>query len=106
MADKITVGYAALTSCSGCEIALLDVNEKILDVFKKINMVYGPLIMDTREVPLEIDLLFVEGSVATDHDLQKLKEYRNKAKNLVAVGACACFGGIPGMRNFYERKKS
>ncbi|MHA2244244.1 MAG: NADH-quinone oxidoreductase subunit B family protein [Candidatus Hodarchaeales archaeon] len=103
MAKKVTVGYAALTSCSGCEIALLDINEKILDVLKNVELVYGPLVMDTREVPDDIDLLFVEGSVSTDHDLQQIEEYRKKAKNLVAVGACACFGGIPGMRNFFER---
>ena len=102
---KVTVGYAALTSCSGCEIALLDVNEKILDVLKNIDLVYGPLVMDAREVPDDIDLLFVEGSVSTDHDLQQAKEYRKKARYLVAVGACACFGGIPGMRNFFERNE-
>ena len=102
---KVTVGYAALTSCSGCEIALLDINEKILDVLKNVDLVYGPLVMDAREVPDGIDLLFVEGSVSTDHDLQQAKEYRRKAKHLVAVGACACFGGIPGMRNFFERNE-
>ncbi|UCG00731.1 MAG: F420-nonreducing hydrogenase [Candidatus Heimdallarchaeota archaeon] len=105
MAKNITVGYAALTSCSGCEIALLDINEKILDVLKNAELVYGPLIMDAREVPDNIDLLFVEGSVSTDHDLQQAQEYRKKAKYLVAVGACACFGGIPGMRNFFERNE-
>ena len=94
MAKKVTVGYAALTSCSGCEIALLDINEKILDVLKNVELVYGPLVMDAREVPDDIDLLFVEGSVSTDHDLQQTKEYRKKAKYLVAVGACAVSGGF------------
>ncbi|MFX0126158.1 MAG: F420-nonreducing hydrogenase, partial [Candidatus Hodarchaeota archaeon] len=65
MGKKITVGYAALASCSGCEIALLDINETILDVLKEVELVFGPLVMDAREVPDDIDLLFVEGSVST-----------------------------------------
>ncbi|MFX0172897.1 MAG: hypothetical protein ACFE9L_13355 [Candidatus Hodarchaeota archaeon] len=105
MGKKITVGYAALASCSGCEITLLDINETILDVLKDVELVFNPLVMDVRKVPDDIDLIFVEGSVSTVHDLKKTKEYRKKAKYLVAVGACACFGGIPGMRNFFEKNE-
>jgi F420-non-reducing hydrogenase small subunit len=105
MGKKVTVGYTSLTSCTGCEIAFLDINEKILDVLSSVDLVYTPMVMDYRKVPDNIDLLFVEGSVSTDHDLRELLEYRKKAKNLVAVGACACFGGIPGMRNFFSAKE-
>lgn len=105
MGKKVTVGYTALTSCTGCEISLLDINEKIVDVLNTVDFVYSPMVMDTRKIPDKIDLLFVEGSVSTDHDLQELKEYRKKATHIVAVGACACFGGIPGMRNFFSTKE-
>ena len=71
-------------------------------MFDKVDFLYSQMIMDYREVPDDIDLLFIEGSVSTDHDYNHAIELRKKAKHVVAVGACACFGGIPGMRNFYS----
>ncbi|MCY3411164.1 MAG: F420-nonreducing hydrogenase [Candidatus Heimdallarchaeota archaeon] len=100
---KIKAAYAILTSCTGCKISFLDVHEKILDVLDKVDFVYSHMIMDYREVPDDIDLLFLEGSVSTDEDYEHAIALRKKAKHVVAVGACACFGGIPGMRNFYSR---
>ncbi len=98
---RIKVAYCILTSCTGCKISFLDMHEKILDVLEKIDIVYSQMIQDHREVP-ECDLIFVEGSISTDEDYKEALELRKKAKYLVAVGACACFGGIPAMRNFYS----
>lgn len=99
--SKIKVAYGILTSCTGCKISFLDIHEKILNVLENVELVYSHMIMDYRTVPEDIDLLFLEGSVATVEDLEEAKELRKKAKYVVAVGACACFGGIPGMRNFF-----
>ncbi len=102
MTDKIKVAYAILTSCTGCKISFLDMHEKILGVLDKIDLVYSQMVMDYREVPDDVDLIFIEGSVSTDEDLEQALELRKKAKYVVSTGACACFGGIPGMRNFYS----
>ncbi len=102
MTKKIKVAYAILTSCTGCKISFLDMHEKILGALDKIDLVYSQMIMDYREVPDDVDLLFIEGSVSTDEDLEQALELRKKVKYVVSTGACACFGGIPGMRNFYS----
>ncbi|MHA2365982.1 MAG: NADH-quinone oxidoreductase subunit B family protein [Candidatus Hodarchaeales archaeon] len=101
--NKIKIGYASLSSCSGCQISFLDINEKILDVLAVADIVFSPVIMDYRDIPDDVDLMLVEGSVATEDDLEFIQEIRKKTKYLVAIGACACFGGIPGMRNFFDK---
>lgn len=105
MANKIKVGFTSLTSCSGCQISFLDVHEKILQVLNSIELVYAPIVVDYRSIPDDIDLMLVEGSVGNEHDLEHIKEVRKKAKYVVAVGSCASFGGIPGMRNFFDKEE-
>lgn len=103
MSDKITVGFTSLSSCSGCQISFLDIHEKMLNLLNSIQLIYAPIIMDYRSVPDNIDLMLVEGSVGNEDDLKHIQEVRKKAKYVVAVGSCASFGGIPGLRNFFDR---
>ncbi|HDI75378.1 MAG: F420-nonreducing hydrogenase [Thermoprotei archaeon] len=84
--------------CSGCEVALADV---ISEVLPRIEIVYSTLIADIDKLPSNIDLSLVSGAVRTKHDIEVLREARNKSKLLVALGSCASFGGIPGLANVY-----
>lgn len=93
------VGIVKLASCSGCQIALLDTYEKFLEIAEKV--VYAPIIKDERELP-ECDVVLVEGAVRTEHELEMLKDAREKAKTLVAFGSCSALGGISGMGSIYR----
>jgi F420-non-reducing hydrogenase small subunit len=64
------------------------------------DMEYATTIFDNRELP-KVDCVLIEGAVRTEEDLQRLKEAREKAELLVAMGTCASYGGIQGLGNLY-----
>ncbi|MHB0975773.1 MAG: NADH-quinone oxidoreductase subunit B family protein [Candidatus Aquicultorales bacterium] len=99
MSNAIRLSTAWLKSCSGCHMSMLDLHEAALDILSEVRIVYSPLV-DARSVP-EADIALVEGAVGSLEDERILTELRAKSKILVALGTCACFGGIPGMRNLY-----
>lgn len=101
--EKIRFATIWLDGCSGCHMSLLDIDERLLDVFSKVELVYGPLV-DFKEFPKGVDVTFVEGAISSDEDEEKILEIRNKTKILVSFGDCAVTSNIPGMRNYCKIK--
>jgi F420-non-reducing hydrogenase small subunit len=99
MSKKITVATTWLQSCSGCHISILDLHEELLDVLDLIDIKYSTIV-DVKQIP-EVDLGIVEGAVSNEDNEAMLLEFRRKSKKILALGTCACFGGIPGLRNLY-----
>ncbi|MEW6572241.1 MAG: oxidoreductase [Bacillota bacterium] len=88
-------------SCSGCQLALLNLEDELLAVAGAVEIAYFP--EATRAVVKgPYDLSIVEGSITTPHDAERIKEVRRASKYLVAVGACATAGGIQALRNFAD----
>jgi NAD-reducing hydrogenase small subunit len=79
----------------------LDQDEKIVDLAKKIQVVYGPLV-DVKEFPENVDVTLVEGSVANEEQLEMLKDIRAKTQVLIALGDCAVTGNVTALRNSWE----
>ena len=102
MTEKVTVATTWLQGCSGCHIALLDLHMELFDVLELIDIRYST-IMDIKDVP-DVDIGLVEGAVANEDNEEILKTFREKAKTIVALGTCACFGGITGLRNLFMRE--
>ncbi len=99
-AKKVKVGFFSLSCCEGCELAVLDLEEKLLKAFEQIEIVESRLLMEkVKPSAVKLDLAFVEGSVVSKHDLDKLQYVREKSNSLIALGACATIAGIPGIRN-------
>ncbi len=104
---KIALYWAA--SCGGCEVAVLDINEKILDVAAIVDIVFWPVALDFKYHHVEamgdksIDLCLFNGSIRNSEQERIAKLLRAKSKVLAAFGACACFGGIPALANFTNR---
>ena len=87
-----------LDGCSGCHMSLIDLDERLLDIFGRADLVYGPLV-DVKEFPEDVDVCLVEGAVSSEDDLHKILQVRERTKTLVAFGDCAVTSNVPGMRN-------
>ena len=89
-----------LDGCSGCHMSLLDMDERLLDVTARADIVYGALV-DVKEFPKDVDVTLVEGAVSSEDDLRKIHEVRRNTRVLVSLGDCAVTSNVPGMRNPY-----
>jgi F420-non-reducing hydrogenase small subunit len=109
--DKLKFGFYWAASCGGCEIAVLDIDEKILDVLEIADVVFWPVAMDVKYKDVEampdgfMDVCFFNGAVRTEEQERLAKLLRRKAKALVAFGSCAHMGGIPGLANVADREE-
>ena len=87
-----------LDGCSGCHMSFLDIDERLIDVAQKVDLVYSPLV-DAKLFPEQVDITLVEGAVSSEEDLHKIKLVREHTKILVSLGDCAVTANVPGMRN-------
>ena len=98
-------------SCGGCEIAVLDINERILDLVKFAEIVFWPVAMDIKYRDVEampdghIDLTFFNGSIRNSEQEHMAKLLRTKSKTLIAFGSCAHEGCVPGLANLSDGKE-
>jgi len=95
---KPRVAVHKFSSCDGCQLALLNLGEDLLTLAERVDLVHfaeaGPQAPDT-----EVDVAFVEGSVSTPEDIERIQHIRAHSRMLIAIGACATSGGIQGLRN-------
>jgi NAD-reducing hydrogenase small subunit len=98
MTEKARIATLWLDGCSGCHMSLLDIDERLLDIAPLIELVYSPVV-DNKEFPENVDLTLVEGAIASDEDVEKIKLVRSRTKLLVALGDCAVTGNVPALRN-------
>ena len=101
---KIRLATVWLDGCAGCHMSLLDMDEAILAVSKKAEMVYGPLV-DAQEFPKAVDVTLIEGAVSSQHDLELVRTVRQRTKLVVSLGDCAVTGNIAAMRNAHPARK-
>lgn len=104
---KVALYWAA--ACGGCDVAVLDTNEKILDIANLVDIVLWPVALDFKYHHVEampdasIDLCLFNGAIRNSEQEKIARLLRQKSKVMVAFGACACFGGIPALGNFTDR---
>lgn len=109
--EKPKFAFYWAASCGGCEIAVLDINEKILDVVANVDIIFWPVAMDIKYKDVEsmpdkhIDVCFFNGAIRTEEQEHMAKLLRKKAKVLVAFGSCACDGCVIGLANLWNKEK-
>jgi len=106
---KLALYWAS--SCGGCDIAVLAIQEKILDVAAAFDLVLWPCVMDFKKRDIEaladgeIDVCLFNGAIRNADNEEWAHLLRRKSKTLVAYGSCAVEGGIPGLANFTDRQQ-
>jgi len=101
---KARLATVWLDGCSGCHMSILDIDEAIMAIANRIEMVYGPLV-DAQEFPKTVDVTLVEGAVSSQDDLEKIRTIRQRSKLVVSLGDCAVTGNVPAMRNSIPTRK-
>lgn len=87
-----------LDGCSGCHMSILDMDERIIELADRVELVYSPLV-DTKDYPENVDLVLVEGAVSTEDDLEKIRRVRQRTRILISLGDCAVTANVPSLRN-------
>lgn len=100
---KPKVGIFSLTCCEGCQIEILNLEDILLDVVEQIDIVSFRLAQDKNNDE-SFDLAVIEGSISTQEDLERAKAIRARAKTVIALGSCACTGGVQAMKNFMKQR--
>ena len=106
---KLALYWAS--SCGGCEISVLAVHEKILDVAEAFDIVLWPCAMDFKKQDIEamadgeIDVCLFNGAIRNDENAEWAHLLRSKSKVMVAYGSCSSEGCIPGLANFKDRQQ-
>ncbi|MCG6874517.1 MAG: sulfhydrogenase subunit delta [Betaproteobacteria bacterium] len=92
------------SSCDGCQLAFLNLGETLLKVAGLVDLVHfaeaGPVAPEEN-----VDIAFVEGSVSTPHDLDRIQRIRANSRHLVTIGACATAGGVQALRGLADAKE-
>lgn len=95
---KPTVAVHKFTSCDGCQLAFLTAGETLLTLSERVEWSHfaeaGPVNPDAK-----VDIAFVEGSVSTPHEIERIEAIRQNSRFLITIGACATAGGLQALRN-------
>lgn len=95
--DGLRIGYQRFTSCSGCQLALLNCEAELPALAAALQLVDFVMLCSANDDHGPLDLALAEGSIATPEELQRLLDLRRRARLLAAVGACALSGGVNGL---------
>jgi len=96
---KVRVATVWLSGCAGCHMSFLDLDETLIDLVDRIELLTSPL-TDIKAFPQEgVDVTLVEGAVGNDEHREILHTVRERSKIVIALGDCAVTGNVPAMRN-------
>jgi F420-non-reducing hydrogenase small subunit len=111
MPDKPKIAFYWCASCGGCEEAVVDLAEDILNVVQAVDIILWPVAMDFKKKHIEampdrsIAATLLNGAIRTSEQEEMAHLLRRKSHYLIAYGACAHLGGIPSLANQFAREQ-
>ena len=94
---KPRVAFFSFSSCEGCQLVVLTIEEQLLELVNLIDIVSFREAMSEKSE--DYDIAFVEGSITRTSEIERIKKIRDTAKVVIALGACATIGGINSLKN-------
>src|SRR3972149_2256854 len=110
MTEKPKVAFYWCASCGGCEEAVVDLAEGILDVVAAVDIVFWPVALDFKVKDLEafedgsLAASFINGAIRLSEQEEMARLLRRKSKYVIAFGSCSHMGGVPGLANLWDRQ--
>ncbi len=92
------------SSCDGCQLAFLNLGEALVELAQRVEIVHFAEAGYMNE-GAQVDIAFVEGSISTPHELERIRRIREQSGFLVAIGACATSGGLQSLRNLADTQE-
>lgn len=102
--SKPVVATQHLTSCFGCHMSILDIDERILKLVELVEFNKSP-IDDIKEFTKPVDIGIIEGGVSNEEHVEVAREFRKNCKIIIGLGACAVANAVPSMRNTVTLKE-
>jgi NAD-reducing hydrogenase small subunit len=99
---KLRFATVWLAGCSGCHMSFLDLDEWLIELAERVDVVFSPVASDIKTYPEDVDVCLVEGGVANADNLELILQVRARTRLLVSFGDCAITANVPGMRNRLE----
>jgi sulfhydrogenase subunit delta len=97
---KPRVAFFSFTGCEGCQLAVLECENELLDIVGAVDIVtFREAISEKSE---DYDIAFIDGAISKPHDVEEIKHIRERAKMVIPIGSCACTGGLNAMKNKYD----
>ena len=95
---KLRLATVWLGGCSGCHMSFLDLDEWLIELAARVDVVYSPL-ADVKEYPAGVDVALVEGAIANQEHLHMIQRVRERTRVLISFGDCAITGNVTALRN-------
>lgn len=95
---KVRLATVWLGGCAGCHMSFLDLDEALIDLAQKIEIVFSPVV-DVKEYPQNVDVCLIEGAVCNEEHIEMAHKIRERTKTVIAFGDCAVTGNVPSIRN-------
>ena len=96
--DRVRIATVWMGGCSGCHMSFLDLDEWLIDLYQRADLVYSPVV-DTKEYPENVDVVLIEGAICNEDHLELIHKIRARTKVIVSFGDCAVTGNVTAMRN-------
>jgi NAD-reducing hydrogenase small subunit len=94
----LRIATAWFGGCSGCHMSFLDLDEFLIELAGKAEIVFSP-VMDVKEYPEQVDVCLIEGAICNEDNLELVRKIRTRTKVLVSFGDCAVTANVPAIRN-------
>ncbi|NTW99382.1 MAG: NADH:ubiquinone oxidoreductase [Geobacteraceae bacterium] len=101
---RLRLAIAGLTSCSGCQLSLLNCEDELPELMEQFEFHYFPMACSPARLDGNYDAALVEGCLSMPHEAELLHELRRRSTYMIALGTCAVWGGVAALRNGDDRE--